>query len=245
MSECCKTGFRWTGTPEGKETKVAGLDAYVSGSNKDAAILIVHDIFGWTFTNARVLADHYAKEADVTVYLVDFFGGELVTPDMMEDPEKAKDFNVGAFLGRHNKAARGPEIFAAAKALKNELGYKKLGAIGFCYGGWAVFQLGAKGNNLVDAISTAHPSLLEKSEIDAVGVPVQILSPEIDPLYTEELKAHSNQVIPTLGLEYDYQYFPALRHGFATRGDPNNAVQKKGLERAKNAVVYWFAQHLH
>lgn len=101
------------------------------------------------------------------------------------------------------------------------------------------------GNNLVDCISTAHPSLLLTSEIDAVSVPVQILSPENDPLYTEDLKAYSNKVIPTLGIEYDYQYFPGLAHGFATRGDPNNDVQKKGLERAKNAVVYWFAQHLH
>lgn len=101
------------------------------------------------------------------------------------------------------------------------------------------------GNNLVDCISTAHPSFLLTSEIDAVSVPVQILSPENDPLYTEDLKAYSNKVIPTLGIEYDYQYFPGLAHGFATRGDPNNDVQKKGLERAKNAVVYWFAQHLH
>lgn len=35
------------------------------------AILIVHDIFGWTLPNARLLADHYAKEADATVYLPD------------------------------------------------------------------------------------------------------------------------------------------------------------------------------
>ena len=31
----------------------------------------VHDVYGWTFTNTRVLADHYAKEADATVFLPD------------------------------------------------------------------------------------------------------------------------------------------------------------------------------
>jgi hypothetical protein len=41
-----------------------------------------------------------------------------------------------------------------------------------------VFQLGAKGNNLVDCISTSHSTSLEKSEIENVGVPVQILAPE-------------------------------------------------------------------
>jgi len=244
MSSCCTSGFKWDGTPVGKETKLANLDTYVTGSNKDAAVLIVHDIFGWTLTNIRVLADHYASEAGVTVYVPDFFGGEIVTPKMMESPDRDKAFDVGAFLGRHSKELRQPEIFAAATALKQELGFKKVAAIGFCYGGWAVFRLGAKGNALVDAISTAHPSLLEKAEIDDISVPVQILAPEIDPLFTSELKEYSNKVIPGLNVEYDYQYFPGLVHGFATRGDVNNPAQKKGLERAKDAAVHWFQQHL-
>ncbi|KAJ9610818.1 hypothetical protein H2200_005595 [Cladophialophora chaetospira] len=266
MSSCCTAGFQWDGKPVGKETKLANLDTYVSGENKDAAVLIVHDVFGWTLTNVRLLADHYASEAGVTVYVPDFFGGEIVTPDMMENPDETKRLDIGAFMGRHSKDIRGPEIFACAKALKQELGFKKVGAIGFCYGGWAVFRLGAKGkpscetdrsrstykrsadelegNNLVDCISMAHPSGLEKSEIDNVSVPVQICAPEIDPIFTPELKEHANKVIPELKVEYDYQYFPGLVHGFATRGEVNNPTQKNGLERAKNAAVYWFRQHL-
>lgn len=101
------------------------------------------------------------------------------------------------------------------------------------------------GKKLVDCISTAHPSLLTKEEIDAVAVPVQILAPEHDPQLTPELKAHANSVIPSLNLEYDYQYFPGLTHGFAVRCDQSDAKQKQGLERAKNAAVGWFAQFLH
>lgn len=164
---------------------------------------------------------------------------------MLTDPEKAKSFDLMAFIGRNSKEIRFPEMEAAAKTLKGELGFKKVGAIGFCYGGWAVFQLGAKGKNLVDCISTAHPSLLTKEEIEAVGVPVQIQAPETDQQFTPEMKEFANKTIPTLGVEYDYQYYPGLVHGFATRGDQNNAAQKKGLERAKNAAVQWFQQHLH
>lgn len=36
-----------------------------------AAILIIHDIFGWTLPNIQLLADHYACEANATVYLPD------------------------------------------------------------------------------------------------------------------------------------------------------------------------------
>jgi len=65
------TGFNWNGTPSGKEATLANNKCYVSGSNSDVAIMIVHDVFGWTFKNVRLLADHYAKEANATVYLPD------------------------------------------------------------------------------------------------------------------------------------------------------------------------------
>ena len=64
---------------------------------------------------------------------------------MIEDPKKRETFDLMAFLGRHSKEKRFPEISGFAKALKAEHGFKKLGAIGFCYGGWAVFQLSEKG----------------------------------------------------------------------------------------------------
>ena len=76
-------------------------------------------------------------------------------------------------------------------------------------------------------------------------MPVQILAPEFDPQFTEELKTFSLKVIPTLGVPFDYQYFPGLEHAFAVRGDPKNGGERKGMERAKNAAVMWFRQWLH
>jgi len=69
----CKTGFAWEGKPTGKETTLSKNKAYVAGDNKDAAILIVADIFGWTLPNIRLLADTYAKEANATVYVPDLY----------------------------------------------------------------------------------------------------------------------------------------------------------------------------
>lgn len=241
MSECCKSGFSWGGKPEGSETKVAGINTYVTGTSKKAAVLIVHDIFGWTFTNLRLLADHFAKEIGCTAYLPDFFGGEVITEDMMTDPEKRKAFDVMAFMGRNGKPQRWPEIKGVAEALKKD--FPKVGAIGYCYGGWGCFKLG-NDPSLVDAVSVAHPSRLETSEIDGLKVPVQILAPETDEQYSPQLKEHSNKVIPTLGIPYEYVYFPGLNHGFAARGDPNNKVQKDGLERAKNSAVTFFKEFL-
>lgn len=202
----------------------------------------MHDVFGWTFPNLRLLADHYAKEADATVYLPDFFGGEVVSLEAFEDPKKREALNLPAFIGRNSKEKRFPEILACAKVLKSE--YPKVGAVGFCYGGWAVFQLGSD-PGLLSCVSTAHPSRLDKSEIDRLAVPTQVLAPETDPQLTPELKEYCNKVIPARGVPYAYEYFPGLVHGFATKGDIKDAKQKEGLERAKRTVVNWFNEFLH
>lgn len=163
--------------------------------------------------------------------------------EAVTDPVKWRTVRIPDFMGRNSKDIRQPEIFACAKALRSE--YKKVGAIGYCYGGWACFRLAAKGNNLLDCVSVAHPSRIEKSEIDALAAPTQILVPETDTQLTPELKEYCNRVIPTLGIPYQYDYYPGLMHGFATRCDPKDKKQKDGMERAKNAAVSWFNEYLH
>lgn len=72
MSECCLRGFQWEDQPCGKDGKLGGLDCYVTGTeDSQVAILVLHDLYGWTFPNTRLLADHYAKEIGAKVYVPD------------------------------------------------------------------------------------------------------------------------------------------------------------------------------
>ena len=160
----------------------------------------------------------------------------------MSDPEKAKSFDLEAFLGRNSKEIRWPEIKAAAQTLKSQ--YSKVAAIGFCYGGWACFKLAAD-PSLIDAVSAAHPSGLEKSEVDGVKVPVQVLAAGNDFAYPEELKRYTFETLAKTGVQWEYVSFPGLQHGFACRGDPSDKKQKDGLERAKRSAVNFFNEFLH
>jgi dienelactone hydrolase len=162
--------------------------------------------------------------------------------DTINDRTRWGELNLPEFLQRNSKEIRTPEILEAARELRAR--YAKTGVIGFCYGGWGAFCLGAEGQHLVDCISVAHPSFLERDGIQRVRVPVQVLAPEIDPMFTPEMKEFSNRMIPTLGIPYDYQHFPGLEHAFAVRGDPQNPEEQKGMERAKNSAVSWFRQWL-
>jgi hypothetical protein len=74
---------------------------------------------------------------------------------------------------------------------------------------------------------------------------VQILAPETDPLFTQEFKDYANKTIPALNVPYKYVYFPSISHGFASKGDPHNKLQKYSLERAKRSAVNFFIKHLH
>ncbi|KAI1658837.1 dienelactone hydrolase family protein [Daldinia decipiens] len=244
-SKCCLKGFQWSGTPCGKTGKIADLNTYIAGDNADAAVLLIHDVFGWTFPNLRLLADHFAREINATVYLPDFFDGEVIepTPAILSGDFSGYDF--AGFMVRNSRQAREPEIFAVAKALRQK--YKKIGAIGYCFGGWGVFRLGAKEHNppLVDCISTGHPSLLTKKDIDEVAVPVQLLAPEHDPIYSEELKSYTFEKVPKLGIEFDYRHYPGVAHGALVRGSDEEPGELLAMVRAKNDAVNWFNQFLH
>ncbi|KAH8586906.1 Alpha/Beta hydrolase protein [Bisporella sp. PMI_857] len=245
MQECCVRGFQWTDTPVGKEEKLCDNNVYVTGTNENVAIMIIHDALGWTFVNNRLLADHYAREVNATVYLPDFFGGEVLPADILRDMSRIRELDMKGFLKRNTKDIREPEISACAREIRAR--YERIGVIGFCFGGWAVFRLGSKLNSpsIVDCISTAHPSALEEHEIESVNVPVQILAPENDIVFTSELKEFANRVIPTLGVPYDYQHFPGVTHGFASRGNMDDKEELKAMVRAKDCAVGWFRHWLH
>ena len=84
MAECCLRGFRWGGQPKGKTGKIAGLDSYLTGTNGDAAVLIIADLYGWTFPNIRLLADHYAEEAGVTAFVPDLWVNQTSMDDTLD-----------------------------------------------------------------------------------------------------------------------------------------------------------------
>lgn len=243
VSSCCLSGFKWDGEPVGETAKIAGIDTYVVGSNPNAAVLLIHDLFGWEFPNLRLLADHYAAEANVTVYLPDFFKGESLPTDLMVQGRYA-EIDIEGFLVGNGRAAREDLIFTVARELKKRHGL--LGAVGFCYGGWAVFRLGAEehaADPLVDFIVCAHPSLLTMEDIDTIAVPVLMLAPEIDAMFTREFKTHFFEtVLDKASLPFEYVHYPGVVHAGLVRGNENEKGEREAMVKAKNAVVQWVQQ---
>ncbi|OAL04408.1 dienelactone hydrolase [Phaeosphaeriaceae sp. SRC1lsM3a] len=249
FSSCCVKHFSWTGTPSGTKSTLSDLPAYVTGTNTSAAVLYVHDALGWKFSNARLLADHFAREANVTVYMPDFFGGERLDEDAVKQGRWG-DVDMAGFTTRNARDIREPEIFECARELKGK--YGKVGTVGYCFGGWAVMRLGAKEHEppLVDCVVCAHPSWMKKEDIDGYGSsPVQFLATEIDAMFAPELKQYAFQKLildrqGKDGVPADWVHFPGVAHGCLTKGDENTEGEREAMIRGKDSAVAWFKQWL-
>jgi len=246
IDKCCVSGFAWNGTPSGLTATVPGtsIPSYVAGDNPSAALLMIHDLLGWTFPNARLLADHYAKEGNVTVYLPDFYSGEVLPFEPIL-AERWAEVDLKGFMERNGRDKREPAIFECAKALRRK--YENVGAVGFCYGGWAVCRLGSlktgnDDNPLLSYGIMAHPSLVTKEDISGVDIPMLVLAPEHDRPYNAELKMHTFETFQKRGIYFNFVYFPGVYHGGLVRGDEEKPGEREAMIRAKNAVTAWVTQ---
>jgi dienelactone hydrolase len=82
-------------------------------------------------------------------------------------------FNMTAWRLRHTVAMADAIVENTIKTMRSELGAKKIGAVGYCFGGKYVARFLAAGKGL-NAGFTAHPSGVEAAEWEAVGSPLSI-----------------------------------------------------------------------
>jgi hypothetical protein len=86
------------------------------------------DIFG-IFPNAQLLADEFAKSGYLTV-IPDLFAGDQIS---VADMESSKA-DLPSWLPKHQPANVDPIIEASIKYVRETLGVKSVGAVGYCFG---------------------------------------------------------------------------------------------------------------
>ncbi len=134
-------------------TKLAGKhEAYIAEPtgktiHKDKAILILPDVIG-IWQNSKLIADQFAANGYYTL-LVDTFNGDALKLN------RPADFDFPGWRAKHGIETVEPSIDAALKYLKEEKGFKKTGAVGYCFGAKYVCRyLNGRG---IDVGYSAHP----------------------------------------------------------------------------------------
>lgn len=128
----------------------------------------------------------------------------------------------------------------------------KMGAVGFCWGGYGVAQLAhgglaSNGRTLIDAAYTAHPSGLKVPEhIVGIKLPYGMIVGDVDfALSVDEAKQSAEILEKKEGVPSEVVIVPDARHGFAVRYDPDNKSEIEMADQAEDQMVRWFAHHLN
>lgn len=246
-AKCCTIGVKHEGEPTGKAIKIADntIDAYLatpSGdiARKDTAILYLPDVIG-IWQNAQLMADQFAANGYTTL-LVDLFNGDPIPVNSMGKIDIMKWLTEGSDgKNPHTKEAVDPIVVAAIKHLKEELGIKKIGAVGYCFGAKYVVRHYKDG---IDVGYIAHPSFVEEDELEAITGPLSIAAAETDSIFPAEKRHKSEEILQKVGQPYQLVLYSQVSHGFAVRCDLSVRVQKWSKEQAFNQAVQWFNEYL-
>ena len=97
-------------------------------------------------------------------------------PDLFEgDPvplNRPGDFDVMKWRDGHLPGKVDPIVEATIKEMRDNLGVKRLGAVGYCFGAKYVFRY--LKNGAIDAGYVAHPSFVDAEEVKAIQGPISI-----------------------------------------------------------------------
>ncbi|HOB34052.1 MAG TPA: dienelactone hydrolase family protein, partial [Verrucomicrobiota bacterium] len=134
------------------------------------------------------------------------------------------------------------DFIAAAKFLKtHELSNGKLGAVGFCFGGYIVNMLAAVIPDTLNAGVAFYGTPAAKEVRKNIKAPLMIHLAELDtrvnaswPEYEADLKA--------AGVTYTMHMYPQCNHGF--HNDSTSRYDKENAELAWERTIAFFKQHL-
>ena len=135
------------------------------------------------------------------------------------------------------------DFIAAAKFLKShELSNGKLGAVGFCFGGYIVNMLAAAVPGTLNAGVPFYGTPAAKEIRRNIKAPLLIQLAELDgrvnaswPEYEADLKANKT--------EYSVYIYPKTNHGF--HNDSTSRYDRENAELAWQRTLDFFAKHLN
>jgi dienelactone hydrolase len=206
------------------------LTSFPKNSSNNKAMVLFPDVWGMKSRIVKI-ADWIAKEANCCVLVIDFFRGE--TKDDHADNMKKWFESVPYQPTIEN------DVSVAIDYLKKERGVTSFGAMGFCWGGWAIAKTCQVGNIDWRLVISPHPSFKvepwvfsgnDVTLMQSMTCPVLLMPASNDPRYTKpdspEFQAMPNKSSKSIPFE-------DMQHGWTTRGDVmTDPTMKRDVEAA-------------
>ncbi|NXG35113.1 CMBL Carboxymethylenebutenolidase, partial [Dromaius novaehollandiae] len=243
----CDIGDRFNYEGCGQEVQVEHIKAYVCkpSGKSDKAVIVIHDIFGWQLPNTRYIAD-----------LLTANGYIAICPDFFVGQEAWKPSNDWASFDDWRKTRDSSKIDKEAdvvlKYLQEQCGAKKIGVIGFCWGGAAVHHLMLKNPHLKagvssygvirffhDAYNLLHPTFFIFAEKDDF-IPLEQAKHSVLQVALLEQKLKENCKV-----DYEVKIYPGQTHGFVHRKREDISPQDKPyIEEGRKDMINWLNKYI-
>jgi carboxymethylenebutenolidase len=248
--------------PQGKFIKINELEFYYSPppqtSKKVGTVCYFPDVFGHRFINAQIIADLYAKEAGVHVYVPDITNGDPIDSNLLKTLSKdwsfSKVINVlgmtPTFLSwfyKHRDSITLPICEKAAKIVRemaNKEGNGLVSCIGFCFGGRYTI-LGSSDRDWFDSYVVCHPSRVSfPNDIEAITKPGLYLLPEKDFGFKPKQITLTKEILSKNKIEFSFILYQGVDHGFAVRINDEQKIFADASISCKDRAVEFFKKNL-
>mmetsp|Transcript_1351 Transcript_1351/g.3074 ORF Transcript_1351/g.3074 Transcript_1351/m.3074 type:complete len:273 (+) Transcript_1351:72-890(+) len=250
----CFSGALDKGNPLGSETRIAGLDVYVTSQEEaqdkiNDAVVIITDVFGWRLPNIRLIADKMAAELEMRIYIPDFHDG-WSPPSWLLDGwlDPAPTFwgrvcqwawlvirlpQVLFWIATRGDRAVVPRVERFLRELREKHNAERIIASGYCWGArYAVLAAGCRGQ--VAGFAITHPSGVKLLDLQRVQQSGALLIPDPDPAFppSDVLQAKTLLWSQSPPIFFRFHLFPGMVHGFAVRGRSSIPAVREAREEA-------------
>ncbi|OOF96879.1 hypothetical protein ASPCADRAFT_206998 [Aspergillus carbonarius ITEM 5010] len=237
-AHCCTVGFLHEGQANGEIQEIASISSYVSyppDRSTNNAILFLTDAMGHRFINAQLIADQFAANGYFVV-MPELFHGDPIPINY------GAEFDIWGWYNNHLPPRVDPIVDTILGEMRTTLGCKRIGGVGYCFGGRYVCRYLKAGK--LDAGFIAHPTMVQADEVEGIEGPLSIAAAITDAVFTTANRHESEEIIRRLGMPFQINLFSDVEHGFAVRCDLSQRRQRFAKENAFGQAVAWFDEYV-
>ncbi|XP_006019032.1 carboxymethylenebutenolidase homolog [Alligator mississippiensis] len=227
-------GERTEYKPLGHEEQVEHINAYICrpSFNTDKAVIVIHDILGWQFPDTRYMVDLVAAQGYLAI-CPDFFKGQpWTTTDHWAD--------FADWLKKHDPTKVDRETDAVLKYLKEQYGAKKIGVVGFSWGGMAVHHLMLTNPELQTGVSFYGIIRNTEDRYNLLNPTFFIFGEKDHTISLKQITLLEEKLKQYCQVPYFLKVYPGQVHGFAQfKPDDTKPQDKPYIEQARKDMFDW------
>ncbi|KAH8432104.1 uncharacterized protein LDX57_009750 [Aspergillus melleus] len=238
LSHCCTVGSLHEGDAKGENRDIGTIStyfAYPPDRSTQDAILILTDVIGHRLINVQLIADQFAAQGYFVV-VPDLFTGDSVPLN------RPAGFKIMDWVQNHLPPQTEPIIDAVIREMRGRFGCRRVGGVGYCFGGKYVCRYLKPGQ--LDVGFIAHPTMVEPEELQDIEGPLSIAAAVRDFVFTPAKRYESEEILDRLEVPYQINTFSHVEHGFAVRCDLSQSRQRYAKAQAFGQAVSWFKEYL-